>query len=177
MSGKITRKRGRTSAGRGLVVAALRGLTQAGFSELEIKKYVIPQRTRRNRADKNQTLTVEESDRAVRLLRVQTLAEVSFADKEKANRWLRRALTELGGEAPLCGRADRSGRTCGRNDPGQDRLGRYRLMILWRLSGPPACQPPPMGYGLLFDGGWNGIVLGTREGEVTLIQLLGLKSN
>ena len=84
MSGKITRKRGRTSAGRGLVVAALRGLTQAGFSELEIKKYVIPQRTRRNRADKNQTLTVEESDRAVRILRVQTLAEVSFADKEKA---------------------------------------------------------------------------------------------
>jgi putative toxin-antitoxin system antitoxin component (TIGR02293 family) len=84
-----------------LPLAALKGLTRAGLSEQEIEKYVIPQRTRRHRADKNQPLTVEESDRAVRLLRVQTLAEDSFADKEKANRWLRRALTELDGEAPL----------------------------------------------------------------------------
>ena len=84
-----------------LPLAALKGLTRAGLSEQEIEKYVIPQRTRRHRADKNQPLTVEESDRAVRLLRVQTLAEDSFADKEKANRWLRRTLNELGGEAPL----------------------------------------------------------------------------
>jgi putative toxin-antitoxin system antitoxin component (TIGR02293 family) len=84
-----------------LPLAALKGLARAGLSEQEIEKYVIPQRTRRHRADKNQPLTVEESDRAVRLLRVQTLAEDSFADKEKANRWLRRALTELDGEAPL----------------------------------------------------------------------------
>ena len=84
-----------------LPLAALKGLSRAGLSEQEIEKYVIPQRTRRHRADKNQPLTVEESDRAVRLLRVQTLAEDSFADKEKANRWLRRTLNELGGEAPL----------------------------------------------------------------------------
>jgi putative toxin-antitoxin system antitoxin component (TIGR02293 family) len=84
-----------------LPLAALKGLARAGLSEQEIEKYVIPQRTRRHRADKNQPLTVEESDRAVRLLRVQTLAEDSFADKGKANRWLRRALTELDGEAPL----------------------------------------------------------------------------
>jgi putative toxin-antitoxin system antitoxin component (TIGR02293 family) len=44
---------------------------------------------------------VEESDRAVRLLRVQTLAEETLADNEKANRWLRDALTELDGETPL----------------------------------------------------------------------------
>jgi putative toxin-antitoxin system antitoxin component (TIGR02293 family) len=84
-----------------LPLAALKGLSRAGLSEQEIEKYVIAQRTRRHRADKNQPLTVEESDRAVRLLRVQTLAEDSFADKEKANRWLRLASTELGGEAPL----------------------------------------------------------------------------
>ncbi|MEH2481062.1 putative toxin-antitoxin system antitoxin component (TIGR02293 family) [Nitrobacteraceae bacterium AZCC 2146] len=84
-----------------LPLAALKGLTRSGLSEQEIEKYVIPQRTRRHRADKNQPLTVEESDRAVRLLRVQTLAEDSFADKEKASRWLRRALNELGGETPL----------------------------------------------------------------------------
>ena len=46
-------------------------------------------------------LTLDETDRAARLTRVQTLAEDTFGDHEKANRWLRRALTELGGEAPL----------------------------------------------------------------------------
>ncbi|WFP65652.1 MULTISPECIES: antitoxin Xre/MbcA/ParS toxin-binding domain-containing protein [unclassified Mesorhizobium] len=84
-----------------LPLSALRGLSQAGMSEQEIETFVIPQRTRRHRADKQQPLTVDESDRAVRLLRVQSLAEQTFADQEKANRWLRRPLLELGGETPL----------------------------------------------------------------------------
>lgn len=84
-----------------LPLTALKGLAKAGLSEQEIEKFVIPQRTRRHRADKKQPLTVDESDRAVRLLRVQTVAEETFGDKEKANRWLRRSLTELHGEPPL----------------------------------------------------------------------------
>nr|WP_245444996.1 antitoxin Xre/MbcA/ParS toxin-binding domain-containing protein [Mesorhizobium soli] len=84
-----------------LPLSALRGLSQAGMTEQEIERFVIPQRTRRHRADKQQPLTVDESDRAVRLLRVQSLAEQTFGDQEKANRWLRRSLTELGGETPL----------------------------------------------------------------------------
>jgi putative toxin-antitoxin system antitoxin component (TIGR02293 family) len=84
-----------------LPLATLKGLAQAGLSEREIEKSVIPQRTRRHRADKKQPLTIDESDRAVRLLRVQTLAEEAFGDKDKANRWLRRPLTELHGESPL----------------------------------------------------------------------------
>ena len=84
-----------------LPLSALRGLSQAGMSEQEIERFVIPQRTRRHRADKQQPLTVDESDRAVRLLRVQSLAEQTFGDLDKANCWLRRPLTELGGETPL----------------------------------------------------------------------------
>jgi putative toxin-antitoxin system antitoxin component (TIGR02293 family) len=84
-----------------LPLAALRELAQAGLSEAEIEKFVIPQRTRRHRADRKQPLTVEESDRAVRLVRVQTLAEETFGDAGKANLWLRRPLNELGNEAPL----------------------------------------------------------------------------
>jgi putative toxin-antitoxin system antitoxin component (TIGR02293 family) len=84
-----------------LPLSALKGLAQAGLSEQEIEMFVIPQRTRRHRAQKRQPLTVDESDRAVRLLRIQTLAEDTFGDKEKANRWLRRPLTELSGETPL----------------------------------------------------------------------------
>ena len=84
-----------------LPLSALRGLARAGLSEQEIERFVIPQRTRRHRADRKQPLTVDESDRAVRLLRVQTQAEDVFGEIEKASRWLRRPLLELGGEAPL----------------------------------------------------------------------------
>jgi putative toxin-antitoxin system antitoxin component (TIGR02293 family) len=84
-----------------LPLEALKGLARAGLSEQEIERFVIPQRTRRHRADRNQPLTIEESDRAVRLLRIQTLAEETFGDNEKANQWLRRPLAELQGEAPL----------------------------------------------------------------------------
>ncbi len=84
-----------------LPLEALKGLARAGLSEQEIERFVIPQRTRRHRADKKQPLTIEESDRAVRLLRIQTLAEETFGDNQKANRWLRRPLAELDGEAPL----------------------------------------------------------------------------
>ena len=84
-----------------LPLVALKGLAQAGLTEQEIERFVIPQRTRRHRSEKNQPLTIEESDRAVRLLRVQTVAEETFGNKEKANAWLRRPLAELRREAPL----------------------------------------------------------------------------
>lgn len=84
-----------------LPLSALKGLSLAGLTDHEIEIYVIPQRTRRHRADKQQPLTVDESDRAVRLLRIQTLAEETFGDHGKANLWLRRPLTELGSESPL----------------------------------------------------------------------------
>lgn len=83
-----------------LPLTALHGLAKAGLSDQEIELFVIPQRTRRHRAEKKQRLTVEESDRAVRLLRVQTLAEETFG-ADKANIWLRRSLAELDGETPL----------------------------------------------------------------------------
>jgi putative toxin-antitoxin system antitoxin component (TIGR02293 family) len=86
---------------RRLPLSALKGLSAAGLTEREIERFVIPQRTRRHRAENNQPLTVEESDRAVRLVRIQSLAEETFADAEKANRWLRKELVELGGETPL----------------------------------------------------------------------------
>jgi putative toxin-antitoxin system antitoxin component (TIGR02293 family) len=86
---------------RRLPLAALKGLAQAGLSEQEIERFVIPSRTRRHRQEKNQPLTVEESDRAVRLVRIQTLAEETFADRAKANTWLRRPLAALDGEAPI----------------------------------------------------------------------------
>ena len=84
-----------------LPLATLEGLAEAGLSESEIERFVIPSRTRRHRAERRQPLTVEESDRAVRLLRIQTVAEDTFESPEKAAVWLRRPLAELGGETPL----------------------------------------------------------------------------
>jgi putative toxin-antitoxin system antitoxin component (TIGR02293 family) len=84
-----------------LPLVALKGLAQAGLTEQEIERFVIPQRTRRHRADKKQPLTIEESDRAVRLLRIQTVAEDTFGSKEKAHAWLRRPLAEFKGETPF----------------------------------------------------------------------------
>jgi putative toxin-antitoxin system antitoxin component (TIGR02293 family) len=90
-----------TAVRRRLPLATLKGLAQAGMTEHEIERFVIPQRTRRHRAEKNQPLTIDESDRAVRLVRIQSLAEETFGDASKANRWLRKELAELGGETPL----------------------------------------------------------------------------
>jgi putative toxin-antitoxin system antitoxin component (TIGR02293 family) len=86
---------------RRLPLVALKGLAAAGLTEQEIERFVIPQRTRRHRTERKQPLTIEESDRAVRLLRVQTVAEDTFGSTEKAHRWLRRPLAELDGETPL----------------------------------------------------------------------------
>ncbi len=84
-----------------LPLSTLKGLAEAGLSEGEIERFVIPSRTRRHRLQKRQSLTVDESDRAVRLLRIQTVAEDTFDSTEKAAVWLRRPLAELGGETPL----------------------------------------------------------------------------
>jgi putative toxin-antitoxin system antitoxin component (TIGR02293 family) len=84
-----------------LPLTTLKSLSRAGLTEQEIEKFVIPQRTRRHRADKQQPLTIDESDRAVRLLRIQALAEETFGATDKAAKWLRRGLVELNGETPL----------------------------------------------------------------------------
>jgi putative toxin-antitoxin system antitoxin component (TIGR02293 family) len=83
-----------------LPAAALQRLRRFGFSEPELDT-IAPSRTRRLRAQKQEKLTVEESDRMVRLLRIQTLAEDAFGDTQRANAWLRRPLARAGGQSPF----------------------------------------------------------------------------
>ena len=71
------------AVGNRLPLGVLKGLAASGISESEIDAFVIPHRTRRHRADKGQPLTVEKLDNAVRLLRVQTLAEEHWATPTK----------------------------------------------------------------------------------------------
>lgn len=84
-----------------LPLASLKNVVLAGLTEQEIEAFVIPQRTRRHRAGKKQPLTIDESDRAVRLLRIQSIAEQTFGDNGPASRWLRKPLAELSGSTPL----------------------------------------------------------------------------
>jgi len=85
----------------GLQTKSISFLINAGFTRKEIFAYVIPEKTLQNRRRMHQTLTVDESDKVVRLARVQALAEETFEDSEKANAWLRHPLKSLNGEAPL----------------------------------------------------------------------------
>jgi putative toxin-antitoxin system antitoxin component (TIGR02293 family) len=71
------------------------------LSKVEIRTFIIPDRTMRHRLQKKQPLTVDESDRLVRMTRIQALAEGVFDDGEKAKRWLREPLGELGDAPPL----------------------------------------------------------------------------
>src|SRR5258708_39388741 len=86
---------------RRIPLKALVGFRNSGFSEAEISDFIIPARTRRHRQRRREPLNIDESDRLVRLTRVQALAEDVFGDPEKANRWLREGLGILDGKTAL----------------------------------------------------------------------------
>jgi putative toxin-antitoxin system antitoxin component (TIGR02293 family) len=86
---------------RRIPLRALTCIKSIGFSDREIWQMIIPARTHRHRKAKKERLTVEESDRLVRLTRIQALAEDVFGDAERANRWLRESLGILHGKPPL----------------------------------------------------------------------------
>ena len=86
---------------RRIPLRALIYVKRCGFSDQEIGRFIIPERTQRHRKAKRQPLTIEESDRVVRLMRIQALTEDVFGDAEKANRWLRQNLAILDGKPPL----------------------------------------------------------------------------
>jgi putative toxin-antitoxin system antitoxin component (TIGR02293 family) len=86
---------------RGIRLGVLSHVIRAGFSKQEIERFIIPARTWRHRRTRKEPLSIEESDRVVRLTRIQALAEDVFGDVEKANRWLREGLGILDGKSPL----------------------------------------------------------------------------
>ncbi|TPK93979.1 MULTISPECIES: antitoxin Xre/MbcA/ParS toxin-binding domain-containing protein [unclassified Mesorhizobium] len=81
-------------------VARVEGLRQRGFSNDEIYRIVSPRRTLARRKERNEALTVAESDRVVRLERISAMADRVFGSHEKAQRWLRKHSKVLG-ETPI----------------------------------------------------------------------------
>ena len=61
---------------------------------------IIPLKTLRYRAARNQRLTVLESDRLFRFVHITAMAEVLFGDETKARRWLSKSKERLAGRKP-----------------------------------------------------------------------------
>jgi putative toxin-antitoxin system antitoxin component (TIGR02293 family) len=72
-----------------LPLEVINALIEQGLQEKEIYALVVPRRTLQHRRVKRERLSVEESDRAVRVARIATLAERVFGDTGAAMRWLR----------------------------------------------------------------------------------------
>ena len=85
----------------GFTVDAIVALANAGMSEREIGRLIINPRTLSHRRNKGQRLTENESDRAARVARAITLAERTFANPDKADRWLHKGLNALDGRRPM----------------------------------------------------------------------------
>lgn len=85
---------------QGLPLTALDALVEMGYTTAELQAVINP-RTLRHRRSRGEALSVEESDRVVRLTRVALAAERVLADKAKAWVWLRRRNPRLDGYSPM----------------------------------------------------------------------------
>ena len=116
--GRTRRGDGKPAASAATAQAAERGMTydriRAGLAAEEVEDLVgqgiltgeevhrvIPPRTLARRKARNEPLTVEESDRIARLVRVAAHAARVFDDPELCSAWLRTGNPALGGERPI----------------------------------------------------------------------------
>ncbi len=86
---------------RRLAPAVIQRLLGLGLKRPEIDAAVIPARTLQHRRSRREKLTVEESDRVLRLLRVLALAEEVYGSRERALAWLRKEHPRLAGRTPV----------------------------------------------------------------------------
>jgi putative toxin-antitoxin system antitoxin component (TIGR02293 family) len=84
-----------------LPLTSVESLSSHGISDEEIYSFIVPRRTLVHRKSRSEALTHDESDRAVRIARITSLAEEVFGDDAKAGRWLRKAKTRFEGRNPL----------------------------------------------------------------------------
>jgi len=87
--------------------AALKWLQN--YTDEEIHTFVVPKRTLARRVAAHEPLSIEETDKAVRLGRIDRLAAEVFGDSAKAHRWLRKPKRALGDETPLAYLATEAG--------------------------------------------------------------------
>jgi putative toxin-antitoxin system antitoxin component (TIGR02293 family) len=84
-----------------LAPSIIKRLVALGLERPEIDAVIIPSRTLQHRRSRREKLTVEESDRVLRVIRVLSLAETVYGSREHALAWLRKPHTRLEGRIPL----------------------------------------------------------------------------
>ena len=72
-----------------------------GLTRDEFHDVVIPLRTFKHRKTRAEDLSIDESDKALRMARVLALAEDVFANREKALAWMRHSKRRFGGQTPM----------------------------------------------------------------------------
>ena len=73
-----------------LPTAIIDFLLELGFERAEVHSVVLPARTLQHRRSRKEPLTLDESDKAIRLLRVLKATESVYGSRERALQWLRR---------------------------------------------------------------------------------------
>jgi putative toxin-antitoxin system antitoxin component (TIGR02293 family) len=84
-----------------LPVSSIKRLVSLGLTRAEIDVLVIPLRTLQHRRSRREKLTVEESDRLLRIVRLLSQAESVYGSRERALTWLRRPHPRLRHRTPL----------------------------------------------------------------------------
>ena len=84
-----------------LPTSAIARLLALGITRPEIDAVVVPLRTLQHRRSRREKLTIDESDRVLRLARVLSQTENLYGSRERALSWLRTPTPRLGGRAPL----------------------------------------------------------------------------
>jgi putative toxin-antitoxin system antitoxin component (TIGR02293 family) len=107
MGGKLGLSRIRSDEGVASIVekrlpaATIQALRRGGLSDSEVYRLLVPRRTLAHRIARREPLSTEESDKAVRVARITSLAEQVFGDSERAWRWLRKSNRRFEGETPM----------------------------------------------------------------------------
>ena len=84
-----------------LAPSVIKRLNALGLERSEIDEIVIPSRTLQHRRSRREKLTVEESDRVLRVIRVLSSTESIYGSRERALNWLRKPQLRLDGRTPL----------------------------------------------------------------------------
>jgi putative toxin-antitoxin system antitoxin component (TIGR02293 family) len=84
-----------------LPLTSVESLSKHGMSDEEIYRLIVPRRTLVHRKSRREPLTHDESDRAVRIARIASLAEEVFGEDAKAARWLRKPKSRFDGRTPF----------------------------------------------------------------------------
>lgn len=86
---------------RGLPLESIDELRETGLTYTEIAQVVIAPRTLKHRKARGERLSLEESDRVLRVFRTVALAKKVFGSSAKALLWLRAEDDRLDGRTPL----------------------------------------------------------------------------